>query len=482
MKLLAKNAEDRYQSASGLEADLQRCLKAWEARRFIDTFSLGAHDGSDRLLIPEKLYGREAEIEALVAAFDQVVANGTTEFVMVSGYAGVGKSSVVSELHKSLTPSRGLFAAGKFDQYKRDIPYATLAQAFQSLVRQILAKSEAEVGQWRGALLEALGPNGQIVANLIPELALIIGEQPPVPELPPQDRQNRFQMVFRRFLGVFARPEHPLALFLDDLQWLDAASLDLLEHLVTHPEVKHLLLIGAYRDNEVSFVHPLIRMLASVGKAGARTTQIVLTPLERGDVRRLVADALRCDQGLAQPLAELVHQKTAGNPFFTIQFLAALAEERLITFDPRVLAWRWDIERIRAKGFTDNVVDVMIEKLRRLPKATQAALQQLACLGNNCATATLTRVYGESEEQIHAALWEAVRAGLVLRQNSGYTFLHDRVQEAAYALITEDERAASHLRIGRALSSSLKAPEEFEENIFEIVNQFDRGAELITLR
>jgi len=482
MKLLAKNAEDRYQSASGLEADLQRCLKAWEARRFIDTFSLGAHDGSDRLLIPEKLYGREAEIEALVAAFDQVVANGTTEFVMVSGYAGVGKSSVVSELHKSLTPSRGLFAAGKFDQYKRDIPYATLAQAFQSLVRQILAKSEAEVSQWRGALLEALGPNGQIVANLIPELALIIGEPPPVPELPPQDRQNRFQMVFRRFLGVFARPEHPLALFLDDLQWLDAASLDLLEHLVTHPEVKHLLLIGAYRDNEVSFVHPLIRMLASVGKAGARITQIVLAPLERGDVRRLVADALRCDQGLAQPLAELVHQKTVGNPFFTIQFLAALAEERLITFDPRVLAWRWDIERIRAKGFTDNVVDLMIEKLRRLPRATQAALQQLACLGNNCATATLTRVYGESEEQIHAALWEAVRAGLVLRQNSGYTFLHDRVQEAAYALITEDERAASHLRIGRALSSSLKVPEEFEENIFEIVNQFDRGAELITLR
>ena len=482
MKLLAKNAEDRYQTASGLEADLQQCLKAWEARRFIDTFSLGAHDGSDRLLIPEKLYGREAEIGALVVAFDQVVARGTTEFVLVSGYSGVGKSSVVSELHKSLTPSRGLFAAGKFDQYKRDIPYATLAQAFQSLVRQILAKSEAEVGQWRATLLEALGPNGQIVANLIPELVLIIGEQPPVPELPPQDRQNRFQMAFRRFLGVFARPEHPLALFLDDLQWLDAASLDLLEHLVTHPEVKHLLLIGAYRDNEVSFVHPLIRMLASVGKAGARTTQIVLTPLGRGDVRRLVADALRCDQGLAQPLAELVHQKTAGNPFFTIQFLAALAEERLIAFDPRVLAWRWDIERIRAKGFTDNVVDLMIGKLRRLPKVTQAALQQLACLGNSCTIATLTRVYGESEEPIHTALWEAVRADLVLRQNSGYTFLHDRVQEAAYALISEDERAASHLRIGRALSSSLKVPEEFEENIFEIVNQFDRGAALIVSR
>jgi predicted ATPase/signal transduction histidine kinase len=482
MKLLAKNAEDRYQTAAGLEADLQRCLKAWEARRSIDTFLLGAHDGSDRLLIPEKLYGREAEIGALVAAFDQVVAKGTTELVLVSGYSGVGKSSVVSELHKSLTPARGLFAAGKFDQYKRDIPYATLAQAFQSLVRQILAKSEAEVGQWRQALLEALGPNGQIMVNLIPELPLIIGEQPPAPELSPQDRQNRFQMVFRRFLAVFARPEHPLALFLDDLQWLDAASLDLLEHLVMHPEVKHLLLIGAYRDNEVSFAHPLMRMLASVGKAGARTTQIVLAPLGRGDVCRLIADALRCNQALAEPLAELVHQKTAGNPFFTIQFLAALAEERLIAFDPRALAWQWEIERIRAKGFTDNVVDLMIEKLRRLPKVAQAPLQQLACLGNNCTIATLTRVYGGSEEQIHAALWEAVQTGLVLRQNSGYTFLHDRVQEAAYAVISEDARAASHLRIGRALSSSLKAPEEFEENIFEIVNQFDRGVALIASR
>jgi predicted ATPase len=482
MKLLAKNAEDRYQTAAGLEADLQRCLKAWEARRSIDTFLLGAHDGSDRLLIPEKLYGREAEIGALVAAFDQVVAKGTTELVLVSGYSGVGKSSVVSELHKSLTPARGLFAAGKFDQYKRDIPYATLAQAFQSLVRQILAKSEAEVGQWRQALLEALGPNGQIMVNLIPELPLIIGKQPPAPELSPQDRQNRFQMVFRRFLAVFARPEHPLALFLDDLQWLDAASLDLLEHLVMHPEVKHLLLIGAYRDNEVSFAHPLMRMLASVGKAGARTTQIVLAPLGRGDVCRLIADALRCNQALAEPLAELVHQKTAGNPFFTIQFLAALAEERLIAFDPRALAWQWEIERIRAKGFTDNVVDLMIEKLRRLPKVAQAPLQQLACLGNNCTIATLTRVYGGSEEQIHAALWEAVQAGLVLRQNSGYTFLHDRVREAAYAVISEDARAASHLRIGRALSSSLKAPEEFEENIFEIVNQFDRGVALIASR
>ena len=236
----------------------------------IDPFPLGAHDASDRLLISERLYGREREIDALLASFDRVVAQGAPELVLVSGYSGVGKSSVVNELHKVLVPPRGLFAAGKFDQYKRDIPYATLAQAFQTLVRQILVKSEAEVDQWRRALTEALGPNGQLIVNLVPELEFIIGKQPAVPDLPPQEAQNRFQLVFRRFLGAFARPEHPLALFLDDLQWLDAATLDLLEHLVTHPEVGHLLLVGAYRDNEVGPSHPLMRTLEAIRKAGAQ--------------------------------------------------------------------------------------------------------------------------------------------------------------------------------------------------------------------
>jgi serine/threonine protein kinase len=251
MKLLAKTAEERYQTVAGVEADLRRCLAAWELYGHIDPFQLGSRDGSDRLLIPEKLYGREREIEALIAAFDRVVAQGTTELVLVSGYSGIGKSSVVNELHKVLVLPRGLFASGKFDQYKRDIPYATLGQAFQSLVRSLLSQSDAELGRWRDSLSEALGPNGQLIVNLVPELELVIGKQPPVPDLPSRDAQNRFQLVFRRFLGVFARKDHPLALFLDDLQWLDAATLDLLEHLVTHSEVRHLLLVGAYRDNEV---------------------------------------------------------------------------------------------------------------------------------------------------------------------------------------------------------------------------------------
>jgi len=284
MKLLAKTAEERYQTASGLKADLRRCLGEWKSNGRVDSFPLGTHDPSDRLLIPEKLYGREREIDALLASFDRVVAHGTPELVLVSGYSGVGKSSVVNELHKALVPPRGLFASGKFDQYKRNIPYTTLAQAFQTLVRQILAKSEAEVGQWRGALQDAVGPNGQLIVNLIPEVEFVIGKQPPVPVLSPQDAQNRFQMVLRRFLGVFARPEHPLALFLDDLQWLDAATLELLEYLVTDPDVRHVLLVGAYRDNEVSPYHPLMRTLEAIRKAGAKTHEIVLAPLKLDDV------------------------------------------------------------------------------------------------------------------------------------------------------------------------------------------------------
>jgi len=480
LKLLAKTAENRYQTASGVEADLRSCLSAWETQRRIDPFPLGAHDASDRLLIPEKLYGRETQIEALVAAFDRVVANGATELILISGYAGIGKSSVVNELHKVLVPPRGLFAAGKFDQYKRDIPYVTLAQAFQSLVRNLLSKSDAEVSPWRSALLEALGPNGQLMVNLIPELALVIGEQRPVPTLPPQDAQNRFQIVFRRFIGVFACPEHPLALFVDDLQWLDTATLDLIEHLVTHPEVRHLLLVGAYRDNEVGPSHALTRTLELIRDAGGRVQETTLAPLTPESIGHLVADSLHCDQEMAQPLAQLVHEKTGGNPFFAIQFLMALTEEELLAFDHHTFAWLWDLQRIRAKGFTENVADLLAAKLSRLPDTTQDALGQLACLGNTAEVATLTLVHRGSTEKIHGELWEAVRVGLVFRVEHAYTFVHDRVHEAAYALIPEGERAAVHLRIGRVIASRA-APEDLEETIFDIVNHLNRGAALITI-
>ncbi len=372
--------------------------------------------------------------------------------MLVSGYSGIGKSSVVNELHKALVPPRGLFASGKFDQYKRDIPYATLAQAFQSLMRPILGKSEAELRNWHDAFQEALGPNGQLIVDLVPELKLIIGEQPPVPDLSPQDAQGRFQLVFRRFIGVFARREHPLALFLDDLQWLDAATLDLLEDLLIRPDVRHLMLIGAYRDNEVNSAHPLMRKL--------------------GAIRH------HCEPERAGSLAQLVHEKTAGNPFFAIQFITALAEEALIAFDHGDARWSWDLTHIQAKGYTDNVADLMAGKLNRLPMETQKALQEFACLGNSAEVAALTAVHGTSEEELHSDLWEAVRLEFIVRLEDSYRFIHDRVQEAAYSLIPESLRAESHLRIGRLLAAHIP-PERLEEAIFAIVNQLNRGSHLI---
>jgi PAS domain S-box-containing protein len=475
MKLLAKTAEDRYQTAAGLSVDLHKCLAEWQSHRRIEPFPLGVNDVSDRLVTPETLYGREHEVGVLFGAFDQVVANGATELVLVSGYAGIGKSSLVNELQKALAPPRGRFASGKFDQYKRDIPYTTLAQAFRSLVRPLLGESEAELGRWQDSLSEALGPNGQLIVNLVPELELVIGKQPPVADLPPQDAQNRFQLVFRRFLGVFAREEHPLALFLDDLQWLDAATLDLLEHLVTHTEVRHLLLVGAYRDNEVDPAHPLIRTLDRIREAGARVEEIVLTPLGPDDIGRLVTAAVHCEPERARPLAQLVQEKTSGNPFFAIQFLTALNEDGLLVFDPVAPAWRWDIDRIHARSYTDNVADLLVDKMKRLSVPTQEAMKQFACLGNAADVATLTLVCEETEVAVHAALWEAVYAGLVLRQESAYSFLHDRIQQAAYSLIPEKRRANVHLRIGRALLTSM-APDQLAEHLFDVANQFSRGA------
>src|SRR3984957_16945148 len=484
MKLLSKTVEERYQTAAGVESDLKRCLVDWETHRRIVAFTPVGHDTPDHLLIPERLYGRDREIEALLTAFDRIVAGGKPELVLVSGYSGVGKSAVVNELHKSLVPPRGLFASGKFDQYKRDIPYATLAQAFQSLIRPLLSKNEEDLCKWRDELREALDPNGLLIVELVPELKHVIGGQPPVPELPPQEAQRRFQLVFRRLIGVFARPEHPLALFLDDLQWLDTATLDLLEDLLTRNDLQHLLLIGAYRDNEVNATHPLLRRLEAIRQAGAAVQDIVLTPLSRDDLGKLLVDSLHSQVERAAPLADLIHEKTRGNPFFAIQFISTLADDRLLTFDHRARRWVWDLLRIHSKGFTDNVVELMVEKLKRLPSETQKVLQQFACMGNTIEFEMLRMAYQGSVDDMHDHLWEAVRSGLIFRADNSYgflsySFLHDRVQEAAYSLIPKELRAEAHLRIGVVLAEHTPA-EKREGAIFEIVNQLNRGSHLIT--
>jgi PAS domain S-box-containing protein len=479
VKLLAKNAEERYQTAVGVESDLRRCLVEWRARGRIEDFQLGEQDTPDRLVIPEKLYGRVQEVSALVAAFDRIIEGGRPELVLVSGYSGIGKTTAVNELQKVLAPPRGLFAAGKFDQYKRDIPYSTLAQAFQSLIRPLLGSTEAQLCVWRDVLVKALGLNGQFMVDLVPELKLIIGEQPTIPELSPQEARQRFQVVLRRFIGAFARPKHPLVLFFDDLQWVDAATLDVLEDLLTQSDMQNLLLIGAYRSNEVDRAHPLMRKLQAIRYAGAIINEIPLAPLTQEDLERLVADALRCEPAEARALAQLMYNRTLGNPFFVIQFLTVMAEEKLIQHDARASTWHWSVDCIRAKPYTDNVVDLMVAKLKRLPASTQELLTLLACMGSLARTRTLEIAYGGPREALEMALLDATRADLIMRIDGSYKFLHDRIQEAAYSLIEENQRAAAHVRIGRTLLAHM-TQDETAEQLFDIVNQLNHGVAILS--
>ncbi|MDC3962774.1 AAA family ATPase [Polyangium jinanense] len=478
-KLLSKVAEDRYQTARGLAHDLAICLAQWDETGAILPFPLGREDVSEQFHLPQKLYGRDHESRTLLAHFERVVATGEPELVLVSGYSGIGKSSLVRELDMPVATARGSFLAGKFEETERDVPYATVVRAFVQLIRRVLTESEEKIASFRERLSEALGPNAQILVDLIPELSLVLGEQPAVAALPLTEEKSRFHMVFRRFLSTFTAEGRPLLLFLDDLQWADAESLALIQEILTHPDTKHLLLVGAYRDNEVTPAHPLSLVISAIRTAGARVSDIVLAPLTSEDVHRIVADTLQCDAARARPLSALVEEKTGNNPFFVLQFLAALHERALISFDREARAWTWDLGSIRAAPFTDNVVDLMAAKVARLSPETRATVVQAACLGCEVDMGTLAAASRMSARDLHGVLWGALHAGLMSRVGDTYRFLHDRVREAAYLLIPEDQRAATHLAIGRTLLEATR-PEDVEARVFEIVHQYNLGGALLS--
>ncbi|MEG4813721.1 AAA family ATPase [Microcoleus sp. K5-D4] len=497
MKLMAKNAEQRYQSAWGLKHDLEKCWQECQETGKIETFELGTRDVCDRFLIPEKLYGREKEVQTLLNAFDRVV-NGTSELMLVAGFSGIGKTAVVNEVHKPIVRQRGYFIKGKFDQFNRNIPFSAFVQAFRDFMAQLLSESDAKIKEWKTKLLEALGDNGQVIIEVIPELERIIGRQPPAPEVSGISAQNLFNLLFHKFIAVFTTKEHPLVIFLDDLQWADSASLKLMQLLVNESQLGYLLLLGAYRNNEVSPSHPLMLTLDEVRKAGTTLNTITLAPLAQISLNQLVADTLVCDPKLAQPLTELVYQKTQGNPFFATQFLKALHQDELITFEIQSGHWQCDISKVREAALTDNVVEFMAQQLQKLPRETQSVLKLAACIGNQFDLATLAVVLESSETETATALWKALQEGLVLPQSEvykfyvgieqnvsqpisrtvAYRFLHDRVQQAAYSLIPDDKKQATHLKIGQLLLQNSSDIEQ-DEKIFEIVRHLNQGKDLI---
>ncbi len=429
--------------------------------------------------LPQRLYGRDTCVTTLLQGFERVAQGGRPEVILVRGYSGIGKSSVVHELRAPVLQRQGFFLSGKAEQFQRDIPYATLAQSIGGLTQQLLAGSDEQLARWRERLHEALGEQGQVLVEVVPHLERVVGRQPAVPELPPGDAQHRFNRLCQKFLGVFATSEHPLVLFLDDLQWADLASLRLLQHLLPHPETPPLLLIGAYRDNEVGPSHPLALALTELGKAGVRMTELHLEPLSREHLQQLVADSLPgAEEGTVGPLSALIHEKTGGNPFFLTQFMLTLHHDGLLTRTPEG-GWWWDAAGVRAKDYSDNVAEFMVSRLRQLPARTQQLLQLAACMGNVFSRELLLIVSGLEPSEVEAGLEETLREGMLVRVGpTQCRFLHDRIQQAAHELIPAPERKAVHLRIGRLLLASL-SPEEVREKIFDVVGQLNAGLGLL---
>jgi predicted ATPase/signal transduction histidine kinase len=501
MKLMAKNAEDRYQSALGLKHDLQICLEQLQSSGNIIPFQLGHRDVCDRFAIPEKLYGRETEVAMLLATFERV-RQGTSEMILVAGSSGIGKTAIVNEVHKPITRQRGYFIKGKFDQFNRNIPFFALVQAFRDLMAQLLTESDAQIDQWKTQILSTLGESGQVIIEVIPELERIIGKQPSLPELSGSAVQSRFNLLFQKFIQVFTTQEHPLVIFLDDLQWADSASLKLMHLLMSEASNSYLLVIGAYRDNEVSSAHPLMLTIEEMRQEAITVSNILLSALTETDLNQLIADTLKYSTEQATAIANLVYQRTKGNPFFTNQFLKSLHEDGLIAFASRTGDWQCNLVQIRALSFTEDIVEFVAVQLHKLPQQTQNVLKLAACVGNQFDLETISVVYQKSPVQTAADLWPALKDELILPSGEGYTFFqdesvvmddltndntpiiitykffHDRIQQAAYSLIPDYQKPATHLKIGQLLLSNTPETEQ-ELLIFEIVNQLNIGIELI---
>jgi len=498
-KLMAKNAENRYQSALGIKYDLENCLTQIQETGKIETFEIGRRDLCDRFLIPEKLYGRELEVTQLLAAFERI-STGNTEIMLVAGFSGIGKTALINEVHKPIVRQRGYFIKGKYDQFQRNIPFSAFVQAFRDLIGQLLSESQSQLETWKTQILAAVGDNGQVLIDVIPELENIIGKQPTATELSGSAAQNRFNLLFSRFMQVFTRIEHPLVMFLDDLQWADLASLNLLKLLIQ--DTGYLLILGAYRDNEVSPVHPLMLTLDEIGKTEAVVNTMTLLPLSESDMNCLVADTLNSESSLAQPLTKLVYQKTKGNPFFATQFLKSLYDDKLISFNWDIWHWQCDISQVKALAITDDIVQFMALQLQKLPIETQKVLKLAACIGAQFDLSTLAIVSETANSLTLMAdhLWKALQEGLIIpisevykfftqtdgistvkriAANAHYKFLHDRVQQAAYSLIPDDQKPALHLQIGQLILAQT-APDQLDEKIFAIVSQFNLGIDQIT--
>ena len=486
MKLLAKDPEDRYQSAFGLAYDLRVLEEGLRNGGAAGEFEIGQRDVPSQLRLPERLYGRELQLRVLMHALEQVTSPGRAPLLQISGGSGIGKSALVREVMRPIAGRRGGFISGKFDQLNRNRPYSGIIQAFEELARKLLTESRERAEQWRGKLLDALGPNAQVILDVIPGFEQLTGKQPAVAALGPSESQHRFNLMFRRFVRALATSDHPLVIFLDDLQWVDSASLALIEVLMTDPDMANLLLIGAYRDNEVDAGHPLLLLLGELKRAGTPGDCIVLGPLESEQVGPLIADTLRSGEEATRSLSALVMAKTGGNPFFVRQFLRTLSETGLLAFEPGVARWVWDVARIEQEQITDNVVELVAARIHSLDAQAQRLVQLAACIGNRFDLRTLSIVSGTGERETAFGLAGAMRLEIVAPIGEAYKYLqfaespiayrfpHDRLQQAAYSTIAESERPALHQRIGRLILEQSDGV-QIEDRLFEIVNHLNMG-------